>query len=32
MHPCNYEQTNYAEYCKYYCKGCNKGFFVRNYA
>jgi len=30
MHECNYEQTNYIDgVSKYYCTGCNKGFFMR---
>ena len=31
MHECNYEQTNFNNGVdKYYCKGCEKGYFVSN--
>ena len=30
MHECNYEQTNFSNgVTKYYCKGCEKGFFLK---
>ncbi len=30
MQKCNYEQTNFSNgVTKYYCKGCEKGFFLK---
>ncbi len=29
MHECNYEETIYNKYRKFYCKGCDKGFFIK---